>query len=221
MIIKLMETRGGGLLHNKEQWKKQFSCGSLMPDAVEKNQKRYSHFWNEKDLSNVIITPDIDRFLEKYQMDLENPLLCGYFSHLFLDVCFYRDFLEKYVSFYNANNCAEAVASKISYVKVHKNKKRVSLDTFFSEEYLYGDYTKLNKFFLDKYQFPVTWNIDMEKPPIKEVKTCDLKLISKELEHFLNQETDGTGGCMVLEKNELDLFLEGVADEIVDYLMKN
>ena len=40
-----------------------FYYGSLLPDAGGKVQKRISHFWNKTEYGQIIMTPNINRFL--------------------------------------------------------------------------------------------------------------------------------------------------------------
>ena len=48
------------------QGQEEFFYGSILPDAGGKAQKQCSHFWNKAESNQIIMTPDINRFLDKY-----------------------------------------------------------------------------------------------------------------------------------------------------------
>lgn len=65
----------------------QFIRGNLLPDIIN---KKNSH---QKIKGKYFYIPDIDYF--KNNLDLENPLYLGYYTHLLLDKYFLEDFFSK------------------------------------------------------------------------------------------------------------------------------
>lgn len=64
----------------------QFIRGNLLPDIIN---KKNSH---QKIKGKYFYIPDIDYF--KNNLDLENPLYLGYYTHLLLDKYFLEDFFS-------------------------------------------------------------------------------------------------------------------------------
>lgn len=64
-ILKRKSQRKGKALN---QWQEDFFYGSLLPDAGGRIQKQNSHFWSEAEIGQIIMTPDIDRFLKNMIM---------------------------------------------------------------------------------------------------------------------------------------------------------
>lgn len=60
-----------------------FPYGVLLPDAVHKEQKRFSHFWKQPDLGKVVVVPDLEAFTNKYKVSVSEPLAYGYMAHLY------------------------------------------------------------------------------------------------------------------------------------------
>lgn len=207
-----------------EKWETLFLCGNLIPDAVPRSRKKISHFLDEETRGQVLEVPSIGKFLDKYKIDMKAPLLYGYFTHLCLDRVFYKDYMGKFVKFYNSKNEEEKIAGEIVHVEVLKTEEKISIDKFFSEEYLYGDYTKLNRYFLNRYQIHIPWNIILEENLIiEEAKPYDLGKVFEELQSFLQVtifEKD-KDKLAVFSRDDMNRFLTRIAEEMVDNLIKD
>ena len=75
--------------HMKKQpdsdWKQEFLLGNLLPDTRLGKDKAISHFWAPEGWENIARAPKLSRFLEKYGDRLNEPVILGYYAHLYLD----------------------------------------------------------------------------------------------------------------------------------------
>lgn len=201
------------------QWEKMFLCGNLLPDAVPRDKKKYSHFWDEREMDNILIAPCMSKFLDKYKLALRDPLLCGYFTHLYLDKMFYTDYIGQWISFYNENDRLEQKKERISYAIVLKKYERVSISQLFSEEYIYRDYTMLNEKLFHHYSVQVPWDFVPDKISIEEETEYDLKSVFKELKMFLEENHAEQKELKVFSERDLDHFLVRTAQSAAAALM--
>lgn len=164
LILKKLQDKN---IHPAKEWKQQFQYGALLPDAVSGSGKKKSHFWREADMDQIVIAPDLEAFMKQYSCHLQknpsmfssaslpDPLLCGYLAHLHLDQCFFGRYFDRCVEFIDENGTPQKQFQKIHAARIRKSQEVVSLEQFFSNEYLYGDYTKLNHYFVEKYKLEI------------------------------------------------------------------
>lgn len=160
-----------------EIWHARFETGLLLPDTKLKDDKKTSHFWSDSEIALLARKPDINAFLRKYRELLEDPLVLGYLAHLYLDACYEREYWPTVMSFYDKDGNPEVLKNKITQVKIHKTEKTVPVQEFFTPEYYYGEYSKLNGYFINKYNITVPKVELVENCPIEEVDVKDLKTI--------------------------------------------
>lgn len=126
------------------QRQEKFFYGSLLPDAGGKEQKQSSHFWNRAEGNQIIMTPDINRFLSKYAAVIhQNPLYGGYLTHLHLDREFWNSYIKDQVEFLDANGGQTEYTQNLKNVLIKRTGRIITPEEFFSKNYLYGDYTRL------------------------------------------------------------------------------
>ena len=103
------------------------------------------------------MVPDINRFLKKYSPFLkENSLYVGYLLHLYLDREFWLNYIGENVEFRNFAGESTANIQDLKAVWIRKSNDIVTPEKIFSEDYLYGDYAKLNKMMIQKYQLVIS-----------------------------------------------------------------
>lgn len=229
MILKKISqfiniTDGSGI--SKENWEKLFLYGSLLPDTLPKNQKSFSHFWKKEDAGKVVIVPELQAFIERYRTQLscpeKSPLLCGYFAHLHLDYRFFRDYFRNCVSFLDSWGIETELLEVVENVLVKKQNKRISLRRFFSEEYLYGDYTKLNHKLIKKHQLKLPEydeQLFYDGLNVSEAKGGDLKHLLDKMEIFVANSSSRKEDLCVFHSDSLELFLEDAAEELVKFII--
>ena len=151
--------------------------GSVAPDISKEleQSKFYSHFLDGSD-ENI---PNIDKFLTKYQNNLNDDFVLGYFIHLYTDYLWFKYFIPEIYQ--------KDVIKKIDGTSIKCVGRMV-------DTYIYNDYTNLNSELLDYYkinldvfykELPQIENI-IEEIPIDKIKvTIDkaLMIITKSREH--------------------------------------
>lgn len=210
-LLKNMEDTTGII---SEEWEDLFRCGNLLPDAVPGSQKQYSHFWDDSDMDNIIIKPCIRKFLNKYKIDINQPLLVGYFVHLYLDEVFYGKYIRKCISFFDENGNLEEMKSKIVFARITGKEDKISISQFFSEEYLYGDYTKLNDYLMNRYNIHIPYKRFLGEIPVKEAVLWNLEGVFHELKTYREKGIGQSNELKIFSKESISEFLEHTAFEI-------
>ncbi len=110
--------------------------GSIAPDIAKQigQTKEISHFLDHTNEDDI---PNIDKFLEKYQSELNKPFEMGYFIHLLTDKYWFRDYVYKYIERFTN----DANKKKITYTAI--------------KDIIYNDYTNINIDLIDKYMLPL------------------------------------------------------------------
>lgn len=102
--------------------------GAMAPDAAKLvgSSRKISHFITTPDSD----TPEIDVFLSKYENDLDDTFVLGYFIHLVTDVLWFKEFL---VNFVNDNTITT------------KTGEKIELDEKEVLDIIYNDFTSMNQ----------------------------------------------------------------------------
>ena len=196
-------------------WREEFYYGTLLPDAAQKEQKGISHFWNKKDVQNVTMVPDLEAFCEKYERKNSNAVYWGYFVHLQLDNLFWKKFMKENIEFLDCKGYYTELLKEVTNVKLKKKGTIISLKEFFSEEYLYGDYTKLNEAFIRNYNLVVpTYKADIEKV-IEEADYEGMKTVLVKLKQFISEKKAEDGKSKVIHFEDMNEFLKETAEQFV------
>lgn len=206
-----------------DQWTQCFFWGSLLPDAADKTQKCKSHFWKEGQEEKILRFPQTEWFLEKYQTRLEDPVILGYYAHLYLDRMFFSDFLTAFVSFYDAAGNKTDRIPEVSWAVIQKNHRKAELLELFSKEYLYGDYTKLNRYLSGKYlkDFPIERikKFNPQKVLLEEAEGADMVSLYEELQRYLREsarcDSHEKMKLKILKTDSLERFLKDTAERFV------
>lgn len=203
-----------------EEWQKEFQWGCLIPDAAEKGK---THFWNQKEPCYLKL-PDLEQFIEKYGQDIrrkkKNPVLFGYYAHLCLDRLFWEVYIKENTKLLDSAGYETNSYSNIRFFEAKKLDGKIPVNTFV--EYLHEDYTKLNHYFIEKYQLVIPdENIeirDSDKPEI--ARNLSIRKITEQLKEFLdNQSTDDSKSLVddlkIIEIKSFEKFLELAAETII------
>lgn len=234
LILKKLQDKN---IHPAKEWKQQFQYGALLPDAVSGSGKKKSHFWREADMDQIVIAPDLEAFMKQYSCHLQknpsmfscaslpDPLLCGYLAHLHLDQCFFGRYFDRCVEFIDENGTPQKQFQKIHAARIRKSQEVVSLEQFFSNEYLYGDYTKLNHYFVEKYQLEIpvypadAWDDRTDSVSNNEVDNISNNEVGSVSNSHMNDRLDGMGKipeCKVKEVRFEDL--QAVLESLTGFL---
>lgn len=156
---------------------KDFTIGSIAPDMskIIGNERSYSHFCDEK-----YSPPNIDAFLYKYKDYLYKPFVLGYFVHLYTDYLFETYFQQKFLS--SDRNLITKIDGSIFKCN----------DSIF-KQYLYNDYTDLNKKIINKYKidcsvFDETY--DSNDATIEEISIDKVDLLLKTSKEIIDKSNE-------------------------------
>ena len=101
MIMEHMEVQPDA------DWKQEFLLGNLLPDTRLGKDKAISHFWAPEGLENIARAPKLSCFLEKYGHRLNEPVILGYYAHLYLDERYVDEYWPKILTFEDAKGQPE------------------------------------------------------------------------------------------------------------------
>lgn len=191
-----------------------FLFGNLAPDVFK--EKTASHFRNPSRYGERIEYPDLDLFLEKYEDLLHDSSCLGYYFHLYIDRCFFKEYLPRIVTFLDQD---EHVASKMDLVvwaKVAKTGEMIPVQKFFSEEYYYGDFTLMNRYLVERYQISFAIDTDVKNPGIEEVDYALVAGLLEKLEGWLDVSSEAIRDLKVFDVEDLIGFLENAVAKWFD-----
>lgn len=197
-----------------EQWRANFLLGALLPDACQGHgEKSLTHFWKEEDLGKRIIVPDLVKFEKKYSIHFQEAVVFGYFSHLYLDYYFYKEYWPKVLEFRTEKNIPSIDSQIASHVWLKKQNCCISAEDFFSEAYSYGDYTKMNVWFCEKYQLQVPKYERLVGRVPEEAKEERLPRLLEDLNEFLRLGDEIRNEMTkIFDVVEVDNFLQEIAE---------
>lgn len=200
------------------QWKNDFLMGNLLPDTKKKPEKQKTHYWKEEDMKNWAIAPDVQYFYDKYKkyLDFEHPIELGYYSHLLLDYYFVNEFWESVFYFINDKGQKASLKEEVTHVYLKECNKKIPVDEFFSDTNYYGDYSRMNDYFMKRYKLsaPV---LDLSKTTeIEEVSYVDLKMVLDELDSFVSTtKRNASDPLKVFSINGIETFVLNQAERFV------
>ena len=131
---------------------KELFLGTIAPDISKQlgESKVKSHFL----LNDKTDLPILDKFLDKYKNNLNNPFIMGYYIHLFTDYLWFKYFIPE-------------ITNSSDYIKVLSgNKIKCTKEEI--EKLIYNDYTNLNISLIEEYDLDLSlFYEDIEIPNIK------------------------------------------------------
>lgn len=143
---------------------KELFLGAIAPDISKQlgESKVKSHFL----LNDKSDLPILDNFLDKYQDNLNNPFIMGYYIHLFTDYLWFKYFISEIT---NDNN----------YIKL-LNENKITCSKEEISKLIYNDYTNLNILLIEEYNLDLSlFYEELEIPNIKfdEIPLNKLQII--------------------------------------------
>lgn len=195
----------------KELSENNFLLGNLLPD-VEKN-KVVSHFQNPRNNSKILRYPDLDDFVKKYRNLLEESSVYGYYYHLYIDRKFYKEYLPKLVTYFDAYGNVTDEREYVEWVCIKATGEKISFEQFYSDQYYYGDFTKMNNYLIENYALPMDLKPDSINPVITEINYSDINKVIRELNSYLFMPVSAINDLNFFEINDLLSFLKLAANE--------
>lgn len=203
-----------------EQWKNEFYLGCLLPDTKQKKEKVTSHFWNPDTLDRMAIAPDLHLFLGKYASWLTTPVMYGYWTHLLLDTLFVEKYWADHFCFYDKDRIPAVLEREIETVYLPHLQEEIPLKKFFSSEYYYGDYNRMNAYIAGKYKIDVPVYEPGLSCPVTEVSVTDLQNVLSELKKLSMEFTDaGIPDLKVFDLQDLEQFIQDTARITADQIL--
>lgn len=202
------------------RWRQEFLLGNLLPDTRLGTEKLISHFWSPEHMGNIARAPKLERFLEKYGHRLNEPVILGYYAHLYLDEHYVDKYWPEILCFEDGSGRPEPRKAYIHQVELFEKGIKIPFDKFFTTEYYYGDYTRSNHWFVERYQIqpPEFCLLDSR---MDEVNPANLKRVLEELEDICRKGKMGDEkAMMVFELESLDGFIQRTAKSFYEQMVQ-
>ncbi len=193
------------LLYTDPSLQNEFYIGNLLPDAV--SDKSGSHFRDPAYRDYIIEWPRPEKFREKYIEHMDDPIFQGFYFHLCVDKFFFRDYLPQVVEFRGADGWTVEKRDEVDSVYIKKSGESVPLYRYLSEEYYYGDYTKMNTWLCRRYSLPENFALGRD-PEIEEVRYRDVQGVLDELCGYSSVPAEAVNDLKVFDAEQLCSFLE-------------
>lgn len=187
------------------------------------NEKTATHFRCKEDFDKNIQLCNLKKFLETYSKFMDNPTVLGYFFHLFTDNHFFKNvFDDAFVCLDNNGKVTDKWKDTTQY-KVLKDGKIVTPKEFWTEENIYGDYTKMNKLVLTNYK--INFDVDLLRkglklypnPGIKEVNFENIESVIRETNSYIkDSETADISNLKIFDSNKILEFIDEVGNKFID-----
>lgn len=146
--------REDGPWENRE-YINRFLLGSIVPDIRKGSQKKNTHFWSDEMMKHFQRKPDLRAFLDKYGEFLSEPFVFGYYAHLYLDYRFVNGYWRSHFAFFDGHMRETDDFELMRWVKCTRKPCGtdgfVARERFFSGEYYYGDYSRMNDYIMHSY----------------------------------------------------------------------
>lgn len=136
-----------------------FLLGNIIPDAMARDAKKESHFWDDETYKNLNRIPNIDAFMLEYGDSLEDPFVLGYYTHLLLDNLFVREYWSEHFDMLDKDMNQETLYDKVQYMRMKKAGIVYLREEFFSDSLYYGDYDRMYPYILERYNIQLPKNI--------------------------------------------------------------
>ena len=199
-----------------EAWQNRFLLGTLLPDTKTMADKKTSHFWVEEDMDKLARAPHLELFCEKYRGRLSEPCLLGYWAHLYLDYCYVSRFWPTMLSFLDENGRETPYTSQITNVKILRSGELVPLKNFYTVDYYYGDYNRMNQYFFDRYPIQIPYYEEGFDPGIEEVKIHHMHRVLEEMDLLVASLQHPVPG--EVKAFDVEAFDRFITENAVDFL---
>lgn len=182
-----------------------FYIGNLLPDAVA--DKTESHFRDPRYLDRMIVWPRPEEFRRKYPDHMHEPVYRGYYFHLYIDKVFFSEYLPAAVEFLDKDGQETELRKEVQSVRLKKNGQMISLDQYLSEDYYYGDYTKMSSWLYEQYHLPEELYVS-RCPEIEETDFSRMSGILKVIKDYRKVSVESAQSLKVFDRKKLTEFLQ-------------
>lgn len=198
-------------LKHSAQLQNDFYAGNLLPDA--RKDKAVSHFRDLNFRDRMLEWPKPQWFCQKYLEYMSDPVCRGYWLHLIVDKYFLRDYIPRVARFLDSEGKETQIRADVTWVEIQKSGERIPLELYLSEEYYYGDYTRMTTWLARTYALP-----DMLDPVresvIEEVDYGEVRKIMEQLMKYRKAvSVNAVRELRVFKEEELVTFIRRIACE--------
>lgn len=190
-----------------EEWIQKFLIGNLLPDAVE--NKEMTHFRDPKTRGNNVQYPELADFLHASAGMERTPFWWGFYYHLYIDACFFQEYMPRIVTFLNEKGEEEEKISQIVKAKIHKTGLYKTRAEYFSDDYYYGDFTKMNNVLIERFGLKLNRKYEADLPEPWNIRA---EWLFSKLETFMNEAKVQNDELQVFDLEDLILFLKEKAE---------
>lgn len=182
-----------------------FYIGNLLPDTVADKTK--SHFRDPRFLDRMVVWPRPEEFRKKYAEHMQNPSYFGYYFHLCIDRIFFSEYLPTVAEFLDKNGLETGIMKEVRSVRLKKDGQLIPLEQYLSEDYYYGDYTRMSSWLYEQYRLPDRLYLN-GCPQIEEIREPEIRKVFKQLEEYRRVPADAVRDLKVFDAGKLMAFLE-------------
>lgn len=175
--------------------------------------KAVSHFRDPAFQNRMLEWPKPKWFCQKYPDYMSDPVCRGYWLHLLVDKYFLRDYIPRVARFLDSEGKETQIRAEVAWVEIQKSGERIPLELYLSEEYYYGDYTRMTTWLAKTYDLPDT----LETVGDSVIEEADCREVPEIMEQLLRYRktvpVEAAGELKVFEMEELVMFLRKIARE--------
>ncbi len=119
------------------------------------------------------------------------------------------------MEFYNADGEITDMRDEIATVYIKKSRTSIPFSRYLTEEYYYGDYTRMNTYLVNRYCIPLDLNPNVTNPGITEIPYENVQQVLDLLHHFLSVPPEAAQDLKVFPLEELLAALEQYVEEFL------
>ncbi len=198
---------------------KKFRAGLLMPDSKRGYEKKYSHFNSPVHHNKELQVPDMDVFSYEYQGCFDDSFVIGYAAHLYLDKVFFKDYFPKHVHYLDKDNNITDISDDIVSVHLTKSNITITPQELYTDDYLYGEYTKMNHIIIQRHDVRVPEDACF-MCCIREVEAEDYSNILTQLKGFLSSQIPKDTELKIFDIENLEKSIEEYAVGFIKWYKK-
>ena len=197
----------------------QFLLGCILPDITDNKEK--THFRPTWQKNMITKYPDLTHIRSLYPDSAAlSPADLGILTHLHLDTHYVTDFWPNYFNITDANENTCFDTRNPLYVHIlSQPEKSIPLADFFSDQYFYGEYDRINSRLLQDFH-PYIPSQDSYHPKLIHIAECrpeDPSQITRDLQTYIFKDASYTPGtptahAEIFPYDAVVNFLEHMAD---------
>ena len=131
-----------------------------------------------------------------------------------------KDYIPQIITFYDVNGREASDRKDITHALIKRTGELIPIKTIFSDEYYYGDFTKMNTYLMKHFSLSTDVYYDTKNPGISEVNYSDIQKIQNQLNGYLDVSEDAIKELKVFDIDDLLQFLEQTVEQFIHNIKK-